>query len=44
MSVDTGSNAPFNVSGFCCIILGVSKSEAINLLKHIDLSERSGSS
>ena len=38
MSIDIGSMVPLNVSGigYCFIIVGISKSEAINLLKHID--------
>ena len=27
---------------YCCIISGISKSEAINLLQNIDLTEESG--
>ena len=29
---------------YCCIISGIRKSEAINLLQNIDLSEESGKS
>ena len=27
---------------YCCIISGITKSEAINLMKNIDLNEKSG--
>ena len=27
---------------YCCIITGISKSEAINLLQNIDLTEKTG--
>ena len=29
-------------AGYCCIITEISKSEAINLMQHIDLAEKSG--
>ena len=31
-----------NVADYCCIISGISKSEAVNLLQNIDLTEKSG--
>ena len=27
---------------YCCIITGISKSDAINLMQHTDLTEKSG--
>ena len=29
-------------AGYCCIVIGISKSEAINLMQNIDLAEKSG--
>ena len=36
--------AILNIKGadYCCIISGISKSEAINLMQNIDLTEKSG--
>ena len=30
------------IADYCCIINGISKSEAINLMKNIDLTEKDG--
>ena len=37
-------NAILNIKGadYCCIISGISKSEAINLMQNIDLTKKNG--
>ena len=42
MSYNMNSIAILNLHGveFCCIIVEISKSEAINLSRHVDLSEK----
>lgn len=44
MFIDVNCIAILNIHGVdcCCIILGISKSEVINLLKNSDLSKNSG--
>ena len=44
MSMNLSDIAILNmkVSNYCCIISGISKSEAINIMKNIDLIEESG--
>ena len=39
-------NAIIKIKGFnyCCIISGISKNEAINLIQNIDLTKKSGTS
>ena len=45
MSIDLNIITILNIDGvdYRCIIAGISKSEAINLLRNADLSEKSGS-
>ena len=45
MSIDINSIVILNIYGvdYRCIIVGISKIEAINLLKNADLREKSGS-
>ena len=45
MSIDINSIAILNIHGvnYCCILDRISKSEAINLLKDVDLKEKSRS-
>ena len=42
--MNLGDIAVFNIKGsdYCCIISGISKSEARKLLQNIDLTEKSG--
>ena len=42
MSMNLSDNVILNIKGFnyCCIIIGISKSEAIKLLQNIDLTEK----
>ena len=44
MSMNLINIAILNIKGsnYCCIISGVSKNEAINLMQNIDLTEKSG--
>ena len=44
MSINLNDIAILNINGidFPCIINGISKSEAVNLLQNVDLSEKSG--
>ena len=44
MSIDINSIAILNIHGVdpCCIINGIGKSEAMNLLKTADLTEENG--
>ena len=44
MSMSLSDIAILNIrsAGYCCIMSGVSKSETINLMENIDLTERSG--
>ena len=43
MSMNLSNIAIINIQGvdYCCIIDGISKSEAINLMQNIDLTEKS---
>ena len=45
MSLGINSIVTLNIQGidYCCIIVGISKSEAMNLLKNVDLSKKSAS-
>ena len=42
--MNLSDNAILNIQSadYCCIISGITKSEAINLMKNIDLNEKSG--
>ena len=44
MSMNLINIAILNIKGsnYCCIISGISKNEAINLMQNIDLNEKSG--
>ena len=44
MSMNLRNIAILNIKDFnyCCIISGISKAEAINLMKNTDLKEKSG--
>ena len=44
MSSNLSDIAISNIKGsdYCCIISGISKSEAIKLLQNVDLTEKSG--
>ena len=44
MSMNLSDIAILNIesSDYCCIISGISKSEAINLMQNVDLTEKSG--
>ena len=44
VSMDLSDTAILNIHGanYCCIISRISKSEAINLLKKVDLTEKYG--
>ena len=44
MSINLGDIAILNIKGsdYRCVFSGISKSEAINLMKNIDLTEKSG--
>ena len=44
MSMNLSDIAILNIKGcdYCCVISGISKSEAINLMQNIDLTEKSG--
>ena len=44
ISIDVNSIVILNIHGvyYCCIIVGISKSEAKNLLRNADLSKNSG--
>ena len=43
MSMNLSNIAILDINGddYCCIITGISKSEAINLIQNIDLSKKS---
>ena len=45
MSMNPSNIAILNIRGvdYCCIINGISKNEAVNLLQNADLNEKSGS-
>ena len=44
MSINLSDIAISNIKGsdYCCIISGISKSEAVKLLQNVDLTEKSG--
>ena len=44
MSINLSDIAILNFKGseYCCIISGISKNEAINLMQNADLTEKSG--
>ena len=44
LSMNLINIAILNIKGsnYCCIISGISKNEAINLMQNIDLTEKSG--
>ena len=44
MSMNLSDTATLNIKGsdYCCIISGISKSEAINLMQNTNLTEKSG--
>ena len=46
MSMNLSYNAIMKIKGsnYCCIISGISKNEAINLIQNIDLTKKCGTS
>ena len=45
MSINLNVSAILNINGvnYCCVINGITKSEAINLLENANLNEKNGS-